>query len=84
MTSLWIALGVLAALGGLRYRQRLLRTRAARGTPRVDDDAVRQILTRGHLAAVDEDPPLDEEAARRAEDEFWAGEAWDEPEEYGR
>lgn len=78
MTWLWILFGALAGLAGLRYRSRL---RSARGpdAPRVDDEALRQILEEGTLAV--EDDPLDPEEVARAEEEFW-NDSWEEPEEY--
>jgi hypothetical protein len=84
MTWLWIALGALAGIAGLRHRSRLRsRLRAGRGgggPPRVDDEALRRILREGRLDS-GEDEPLDMREAARAEDEFW-NQPWDEPEEY--
>jgi hypothetical protein len=79
MTWLWVLLAAVAALAGIRYWLRALRGGAV---PRVDDDALRQILETGSLR-VGEDEPLDPDAAARAEEEFWS-ESWDEPEEYSR
>ena len=84
MTWIWLLLGALAGVAGLRHRSRLHAARASGGPPRVDDEAVRQILERGTLAAPEEDDePLDLEEAAQAEEEFWR-DSWDEPEEYER
>lgn len=81
MTALWAVLAGLALAAGARH---LWRTRAGRGrgTPRVDDAALRRILETGTLPGEDDDR-LDLDEAARAEREFW-DEGWDEPEEYGR
>lgn len=79
MTWLWMALGALAAIAGLRYRARLRAGRGG-GPPRVDDEAVRRIMEEGRLHSGD-DEPLDMREAARAEEEFW-NQPWDEPEEY--
>lgn len=83
MTWLWIALGVLAALAGVRYRHRLAAGRRTGGRPRVDDDAVRRIIEEGSIDAGggDDVEPLDLDEAARAEEEFWE-ESWDDPEEF--
>jgi hypothetical protein len=83
MMSIWILLGALAGVAGLRYVARIRALRSSSGVPRVDDTALRQILEEGTLTAGDGDEPLDMEEAARAEEEFWA-ESWDEPEEYSR
>jgi hypothetical protein len=78
----WSLLTILGCIAGVRH---LARTRSAsrfNGPPRVDDEALRQILETGSLES-DEDEPLDMEAAARAEEDFW-NESWDEPEEYSR
>ena len=85
MTWLWIVFGALAALAGVRYRQRLAAGRRASDGPSVDDDAVRRIIEEGSLdAAGDEgdDEPLDLDEAARAEREFWEESSWDDPEEF--
>lgn len=79
MTWLWILLGALAGLAGLRYRSRLRSAHGPDGPPRVDDEALRRILEEGTL--VEEDEPLDPEEVARAEEEFW-DDSWEEPEEY--
>ena len=72
---LFMALAVLVAVAGWRFRHRLRReTRSG-----VTDEIVRQIETRGRVDAEDVEP-LDLEQVRAEEDEFWA-ETWDEPEE---
>ena len=82
MTWFPMALAAVALLAGIRY---LVRLRAARADedapPRVDDDAIRQILERGTLSAGTDGLDMGEIA--RAEEDFWA-ESWDEPEEYPR
>lgn len=81
MSWLWLLLALVAALAGLRHLLRRREMRSRRG-PRVDDDALRQILATGSLAYTDDDP-LDLAEAARAEEEFW-NESWDEPEEFQR
>ena len=72
---LFVALAVLVAVAGWRFRQRLRhQTRSG-----VTDEIVRQIETLGRVDAEDVEP-LDLEQVRAEEDEFWA-ETWDEPEE---
>ena len=83
MTWLWIFLSLLVAVAGLRYWARMRSARTTSRPPRVDDDALRQILATGSIRADEEDESLDMDAAARAEEEFWS-ESWDEPEEYGR
>lgn len=78
----WIGLALLTCVGGLRHWTRLRSVRRAARPPRVDDAAIRRILSEGTLPG-DADEPLDLEAAARAEEEFWS-ERWDEPEEYSR
>jgi hypothetical protein len=82
MTWFWGVLAVVVGLAGIRLWSRLRSARRAGGVPRVDDDALRQILETGSIET-DEDEPLDLDAAARAEEEFWS-ESWDEPEEYKR
>jgi hypothetical protein len=82
MSWLWLFLGALVVLAGLRYRWRLRSSRRPRrATPTIDDAALRQILEEGRLSADSDDDPLDMDAAAEAEDDFWA-ESWDEPEEH--
>ena|SRR5215203_7443613 len=82
MTWIPIVLAALAALAGVRYLVRLRSAARARDAPpRVDDDAIRQILERGTLSTGPE--ALDMGEIARAEEDFWA-ESWDEPEEYPR
>ena len=54
-------------------------------TPVVTDDVLRTILSEGALEALDEadDEPLDDDAIRAAEDEFW-DEGWSEESEEWR
>jgi len=78
MEWIWAVLAVLIVIAGLRYRRRL---RKMRGTPRIDDAAIQEIIQTGRLARTDHDAPIDMKAAARAEDEFW-DESWDKPEEF--
>jgi hypothetical protein len=71
-----LAIGVLVIAGWLRVRERVTRSRAV---PRVDDDALRQILEDGTLEHED---PLDLERAAEEERRFWNEERWDEAEEW--
>ncbi len=70
-----MALAVLVAVTGWRLRSRLRReTRSG-----VTDEIVQRIETVGRVDAEDVEP-VDLEAVRAEEDEFWA-QTWDEPEE---
>ena len=72
---IFMALAVLVAVTGWRLRSRLRReTRSG-----VTDEIVQRIETVGRVDAEDVDP-VDLEAVRAEEDEFWA-QTWDEPEE---
>lgn len=82
MTWIWILLGGLVGLAGLRYRSRLRAADRPGPPPAVDDEALRRILEEGSLPAED-DEPLDLDEAARAEEEFWS-ESWDDPEEFPR
>lgn len=55
---------------------------AIRGTgPIVTDEVLRRILSEGAIEDLDgEDEPLDDDAIRAAEEEFWEDEWGDEPE----
>lgn len=67
----------LVIAGGIAARARVV---AARRTEElIDDAAIRQIEASGYI---DVEEPLDLEAAREADEEFWEESAWDEPEEY--
>jgi hypothetical protein len=81
MTWFPVALAAIAAIAGVRYLVRLHAARAEELPPRVDDDAIRQILERGTLSTGPE--ALDMGEIARAEEDFWA-ESWDEPEEFPR
>ena len=72
---LFVALAVLVAIAGWRFRHRL-RHQARSG---VTDEVVRQIETLGRVDAEDVEP-VDLDRVRAEEDEFWA-QTWDEPEE---
>jgi len=69
----------LVVASGVHLRLRL-RERLGRGTPVVDDQAIRKILEEGVLTAED-DPPLDLDKIDEEERRFWT-EPWDEPEEW--
>lgn len=73
------ALGALIVWAWLR-RRRALRDRIERAAPRVDDEAVEEILRRGVLDLQDDDP-LDLDEIARAERDFWETEGWDPAEE---
>jgi hypothetical protein len=74
---LGITIGMLALLGGVLYRVRLMR---AVTPPRaLTDDMVRQIEESGW---VEVDEPLDFEAIREEEERFLEEEAWEEPDEW--
>lgn len=77
---LGILFSALILVAGIRrYRQR--RAVVRQTPPVVDEIAIRQIIERGVLSS-DEEEPLDEEAIRRAEEEFW-DQSWEETERYG-
>ena len=68
---------MLALLGGVLYRVRLMRAVAP---PRaLTDDMVRQIEASGW---VEVDEPLDFETIREEEERFLEEEAWEEPDEW--
>ena len=72
---LLVALAVLVAVAGWRFRHRLRhQTRSG-----VTDEIVHRIETLGRVDAEDVEP-IDLERARAEEAEFWA-QTWDEPEE---
>lgn len=73
----FLALAALVIVGGFLGRKRI-RDVVGGGEPIVTDEVLRAILEEGELEAPDEEP-LDEDAIRDAEDEFW-GEEWDDPE----
>ena len=80
MTSLWLALALLAILGGAGVR-RLLRARSGRQPFLIDDDEIRQIEETGMLE-VGPDEPLDQDEIDAAERRFWDESSWDEPEQW--
>lgn len=71
---LWITLSILALVAGLLVRQRIA---AHVDRPKLTDDDVRRIESGLH---VEVEEPLDLQAIREEEAEFWS-ESWDEPEE---
>jgi hypothetical protein len=76
---LWFALTALMIAAGVRLHVQR-KELSASPTPRVDDDALNAILTRGQLT-VEEDEPLDLTEIDEREERFWS-ESWDEPEEW--
>jgi hypothetical protein len=75
MGLLYLLVGVLAVIAGVR-----LRSRGRSGEhSRLTDDMIRQIESDGWLVA-EADEPLDWEEIREEEERFF-GETWDEPEE---
>ena len=80
MTSIWIAIALLAAAAAGRQWHRLRGVRSSARPPRVDDAALAQILERGSFEDA-EDEPLDMDEAARAEEEFWR-ESWEEPDDF--
>jgi hypothetical protein len=71
-----ILLGLVALVGGLLYRSRLVRAIGGDG-PALTDDLVRQIEDTGFIEF---DDPLDLNEIQEEEARFWE-EHWDEPEE---
>lgn len=79
--TLFFLLAVLAVVAGLLFRGRLRRTVDGE-EPMTDDPLLRRILAESDADRPgDWEPPLDEEAIREAEDEFWS-ESWDQPEDW--
>lgn len=72
-----LALAAVAAVAGYLSRRRIRRVLKG-DEPIVTDAVLRSILEEGEIDASD-DEPLDEDAIREAEDEFWQ-EDWDDPE----
>lgn len=70
-----LAIGVLAAVGGLLY---LLRLREGVSADRVTDEMIEQIENVGR---VEVDEPLDLEEIADEESRFWEEERWDEADE---
>ncbi len=77
--TLFFLLAALVVVGGLLFRGRLRRTVDGRD-PMTDDPLLREILAESD-ADIPEDPPLDEDAIREAEDDFWS-ESWDQAEDW--
>ena len=77
--TLFFFMAALVVVGGLLFRGRL-RRRVDGRDPMTDDPLLREILGQGGAQGPDE-PPLDEDAIREAEDEFWSQE-WDQPEDW--
>lgn len=67
---------LLVVFGWMRTRGRIARSHKV---PRIDDEALRQIVEEGRLST---EEPLDLEQARAEEERFWRDEAWDEAEEW--
>lgn len=74
LSALMVAL--LVVVGWARRKGRVPRSQSV---PRIDDEALRQIVEQGRLSA---EEPLDLEQARTEEEKFWRDEAWDEAEEW--
>lgn len=77
--TLFFLLAALVIVGGLLFRGRLRKSVDGRD-PMTDDPLLREILSESG-ARGPEAEPLDEDAIREAEDEFWSQE-WDEPEDW--
>lgn len=71
-----VMVALLILVGWARRKRSVPRSR---GVPRIDDEALRQIVDEGRLSA---EEPLDLEQARTQEEQFWRDEAWDEAEEW--
>ena len=80
MSGSWILIVAAAAgLCGLLARRRI--QRIVRGQENLVTDAVlRKVLDEGEVEVPDPDEPLDEYQIKKAEDEFWSTEDWDESE----
>jgi hypothetical protein len=78
--SLFLVLAGVVVIAGALARQRVRRTVEGK-RPVVSDEVLRRILEEGAVSP-EEEEPLDEDAARDAEDRFW-DETWDEPEGEG-
>lgn len=84
MTGGPLLFGLLALLvaGAWWVQRRQVRDVLEGRRPVVDDEVLDRILGEGRVEFGEEpEEPLDEEAAREAEDRFWE-EDWDEPEEF--
>ncbi|MEQ8330170.1 MAG: hypothetical protein RJQ04_10410 [Longimicrobiales bacterium] len=75
----WAGLLALLVAAGVSLRARLRRG-MEQPAPRVDDDAIRAILSTGRLAT-DEDEPLDLREIDDEERRFWS-ESWEDPDEW--
>ncbi len=78
--TLFAVLSVIVLIGWLVQRREVRETVEGR-RPVVTDDHLREILDRGTVD-VGEEEPLDEEEIREAEDEFWEGSEWEDPEAF--
>lgn len=76
MAGVVLALGLLALAGGVVVRLRA-RTRDRVRGPRLDDEAVRQIVREGRVW-LEDDEPLDPETIRAEEERFWREARWEE------
>lgn len=77
--TLFFLMAAVVLVGGFLMRSRVRRTVEGED-PMTDDPVLRDILAQQDRSSPD-DPPLDEEEAREAEDRFWA-EEWDRPEDW--
>lgn len=73
--TLFLILALVVFLSGLVARGRVRRAVKDRSAG-VSDDLLRSILDEDELRALDDDEPLDEDAIRRAEEEFWEEDSW--------
>ncbi len=80
LIAFFVLLAAVVVLAGALARRKVRRTVEGE-LPVVTDETLRRILAEGSVETP-EDPPLDEDAIREAEDRFWE-ERWDEPEEGG-
>jgi len=73
--TLLLILTLVFLLAGFRAFRRVRRV-VDDSSPVVGDDLLGSILDEDQLQALDDEEPLDEDAIRRAEDEFWEEDAW--------
>ena len=75
MGTLFLILAFVVLLAGLLARRRVRRAVEGR-SPVVSDDLLRSILDHEALHTPNDGEPLDEDAIRQAEDEFWEEDQW--------
>lgn len=76
LASLFLILAGVVVVAGVLARKKVRQTMEGE-RPVVSDEVLRRILEEGSVVP-EEEEPLDEDAAREAEDRFW-DETWDEP-----